>query len=300
MKPEALIGKIPNLQSPSPTVVQLLNLLNDPDADFDEITATVRRDVALSVKLLAVCNSTSYGLAKQVASVEQAVLYLGHGEIHQLIMALSFSGPIGVELPGYDIEARTLWRHSLVTALVTPRVVGLSQQLNADTSTAYTAGLLHDIGKLVIGQSLDVPSRDRIHAFVEGGEGSLLAAEKAVLGCDHAEIGACLLRQWRLPEIIVEAVEHHHHPPVDGGAHLSAVVHVADALAHQTGASPGWGSFAIVFHEAVLTALQLTVADLETLTFAALDCQEKAAQQGKDAVAQKPESRAGAAAPRSF
>ena len=300
MNTETLIGKAPQLQAPSPTVVRLLTLLDNPEADFEEIIATVSRDAALSVKLLSVCNSTSFGLAQEVSSVDQAVLYLGYGEIHRLVMALNFGGPLGVELSGYDMDAGTLWQHSLVTALLTPRVVGQSKGSGLDTSIAYTAGLVHDIGKLVIGQSLDAASRERIHQLVEAGEGSLLVVEKAVIGCDHAEVGACLLRQWRLPEVIVEAVEHHHHPPVADGARLSAVVHVADALAHQTGASPGWGSFAIVFHEAVLTALHLTGADLEALTFAALDCQEKAAQQENSAPARQPESRAGAAAECSF
>lgn len=301
MKAETLIGKTPNLQAPSPTIVRLLNVLNNPDADYDEVISIVARDVVLSAKLLGLCNSAIYGLARPVSSLEQAVLHLGYGEIHRLVMALSFGGQIGVELPGYDMDAGTLWRHSLVTALLTPRVMALSKQFNTDTSTAYTAGLMHDIGKLVIGQTLDAATRAEIHRLVEEEKRSLLDAEKSVIGCDHAEIGACLLRQWRIPQVIIEAVEHHHNPPLDKGAQLSAVVHVADALAHQTGSSPGWASFAIVIHEDALKSLHLTEANLEALTFAALDCQEKVALQEKGVAPEKqPDERQWAAVHHSF
>jgi putative nucleotidyltransferase with HDIG domain len=291
MNAETLIEKTPNLRAPSPTVVRLLNLLKAADADYEEVITIVSRDAVLSAKLLRLCNSACYGLAQPVSSLDQAVIYLGYGEIHRLVMAVSFGGPIGVQLPGYDMDAGTLWRHSLVTALLTPRVLGHSKQSSADTSTAYTAGLLHDIGKLVIGHSLDAARRERIHRFVEAREGSLIEAEKAVLGCDHAEVGACLLRRWRIPEVIADAVQHHHQPPADGGAHLSAVVHVADVLAHQTGASPGWSSFAIAIHESALTSLRLSATDLETLTFAALDCHEKAEQQDQDTMQREPAAR---------
>ena len=278
MNAETLIGRTPNLQAPSPTVVRLLNLLNNPDADYDEVIATVNRDAVLSAKLLAICNSTSYGLAQPVASVGQGVLYLGFGEIHRLVMALSFGSQIGSGLSGYDMEAGVLWHHSLVTALLTPRVLGISKKFATDTSIAYTAGLVHDIGKLVIGQALDAAARERLHQIVQAGETSLLQAEKSVIGCDHAEVGACLLQQWRIPEIIVEAVAHHHQPNLDGSGSLSALVHVADVVAHQTGASPGWASFAFSLHESALTFLGLSLADLEALTFAVLDCQESVAK----------------------
>jgi len=279
MNADTLIGKTPNLQAPSPTVVRLLTLLNNDNADFDEVITTVGRDAVLSAKLLALCNSASYGLAQPVASIEQGVLYLGFGEIHRLIMALSFGSQIGVELPGYDMDAGTLWKHSLTVGLLTPRVLAISRQSGVDTSVAYTAGLLHDIGKLVIGQILEAQQRAKIHQLVEARAASLLEAEKLVLGCDHAEVGASLLHHWRIPAVIVEAVANHHKPPAGEHDLLSAAIHLADATAHQTGASPGWESFAVARHDSALAILQLSGVDLDNLIFGAFDCQEKVAQQ---------------------
>lgn len=279
MNAETLIGKTPNLQAPSPTVVRLLTLLNNENADYDEVITTVSRDAVLSAKLLALCNSVTYGLAQPIASLEQGVLYLGYGEIHRLVMALSFGSQIGVELPGYDMDAGTLWKHSLTVALLTPRVLAISKQTSVDTSVAYTAGLLHDIGKLVIGRALEAPQRAKIHQLVESREASLLDAEKLVIGCDHAEVGASLLHHWRIPDVVVEAVANHHKAPAGRNDLLSAAIHLADATAHQTGASPGWESFAVARHDSALTILQLSAVDLDNLIFGAFDCQEKVAQQ---------------------
>src|ERR1017187_3613130 len=175
------------------------------------------------------------------------------------------------------MEAGALWRHSLVTGQLTPRVLALSKKFSLDSSVAYTAGLLHDIGKIVIGQVLDSVTQTQVHKLVEEEHMTLLQAEKVVLGCDHAQVGGCLLHQWRIPEIIVEAVEFHHQPPADFGTKLSPVVHIADAIAHQAGASPGWGSMAICIEQSVIMEMNLTSANVETLNFAAFDAQYKAA-----------------------
>lgn len=275
MNAETLIGRTRNLQAPPHTVARLLSLLSVPEPDYEEVISIVGSDPVLTANILALCNSATYGLAQPVSSVNQAVLCLGFREIHGLVMAIGFGSQVSVELPGYGITSGGLWRHSLVTALLAPRVLCLAKTLGFDDATAYTAGLVHDIGKLAIGEFLDEKARAEVLRNVEQHGTSLLDAERSVIGCDHAEVGAVLLMQWGIPEVIVDAVRHHHNPRLDRGAPLSAVVHVADAIAHQTGASPGWGSFAIVIHQPAIQALNLSGEDLENLTFAALDSQQK-------------------------
>jgi len=289
MKPETLIGKTPNLVAPSPAVLRLLQLLSGEDVDYDAVVREVTRDPVLTAKLLALCNSASFGLAKPMASIKQAVAFLGYCETLRLVMALSFGDKVNVELPGYAMEPGALWHHSLVTALLSSHVLGLSRKIGADGSIAYTAGLVHDIGKVVIGQMLDAELRGQIQDILATSDTPLIEAERRIIGCDHAEIGACLLRQWRLPEIIVEAAANHHAPPLADGPQLSAAVHVADAIAHQTGASPGWGSFAITVHADAVSALNLSEADLNNLTFVALDSAENVERGGESATAGMPE-----------
>lgn len=275
MMAETLIGSTPNLRAPSHSVLRLLHILNDLNADCDEVIHIVAEDPVLTGKLLALCNSARYGLAKPVASIQQAVQYLGFGEIHRIVIALGFGDTIGTPLPGYDMEAGDLWRHSLVAAQLAPHVARLSRHTEVDSSVAYTAGLLHDIGKIVIGQTIDEVTRERIRHLVEHESVSVLEAENTMLGCDHAEIGACLLRQWHIPEILTDAVATHHKPRLNGRASLSAVVHAADAIAHQVGASPGWGSFAVNRDSGAWNALELSEQDLEVLTFQAIESDTK-------------------------
>jgi len=271
MKAEALIAKVSNLPAPSFSVTRLLQLFARPDADNDDVICIVKQDAVLSAKLLALCNSAMFGLATPAGSIEQAVFYLGHGQIHRLIMAISFGASLNPTMPGYSIEDGGLWRHSLVTAYATDKVLKAVSSVNLDPSIAYTAGLVHDIGKVVISHTLNAESQATLRQIIDHGEHTVLEAEREILGVDHAEIGACLLRQWRLPDVIVEAVANHHAPQLQPHPHLSAIVHVADIMAHETGASPGIGSFAIRLDEPTIEALRLGPVEIQNLVVDTLD-----------------------------
>jgi putative nucleotidyltransferase with HDIG domain len=270
MNAEELIAKVPNLPAPSFSVTRLLQLFARPDADHDEVICIVKQDGVLSAKLLARCNSATFGLASPVGSVDQAVFYLGHSQIHRIIMAISFGAALNPTLPGYAIEDGGLWRHSLVTAYATDRVLKATS-VNLEPSIAYTAGLIHDIGKVVISYALNALSQELIRQIVYRGEHTFLEAEREVLGVDHAEVGAGLLQQWRLPDSIIEAVAHHHAPQVKPRPQLSAIVHVADIMAHESGASPGVGSFSLRLDEAAVEALELGPVEIQNLVIETLD-----------------------------
>src|SRR5208337_3822240 len=107
------------------------------------------------------------------------------------------------------------------------------------------AGLLHDIGKSVISKVLTPKTRADIRTKIAGQFLSRIEAEKAVLGADHCEIGACLLKRWSLPELIVEAVADHHSPVLKPSIQLSALVYLANCAVHLCGAAPGWQAQAI-------------------------------------------------------
>lgn len=275
MTAEKLIAKVPNLPAPAPSVARLLQVLARPDADTDDVICIVKQDGVLSAKVLAFCNSTTFGLATSVGSIEQAVFYLGFSEIHRLVMLISFGAALSPSLPGYVIEDGELWRHSLVTAYATDKILRVVPTANIDPSIAYTAGLIHDIGKVVISHALNNQNQEQLRQIVQRGDRSLLEAEREVLGTDHAEIGACLLRQWRLPDNLVEAVAHHHAPPVQPRPQLSAIVHVADIIAHESGSSPGIDSYAVRPDEAAIAALGLGPVAMEKILVETLEALEE-------------------------
>ena len=271
MKPETLIASVPKVPAPSPSVARLLELLAHSDGDNDDVIKVVRQDGVMSAKLLGLCNSAAYGLSAPVSSIEQAVLLLGHLEIHKLVMSVGFSGAMSPAMPGYAMQDGELWRHSLLTAYTAVAVTALAKSNPVDPSIAYTAGLIHDIGKIVITHSLNPTTQTDLRRLIEFGAKSLLEAEREVIGCDHAEVGACLLKQWGLPAVLIESVANHHRPVVAPTPQLSAIVHVADMVALEAGVSPGLASFATRVDENAVEALGLNREHIEALILSAYD-----------------------------
>ena len=271
MTAEDLIAKVPKLPAPAPAVTKLLTLLSGPDTDNAAVAKVLKQDIVLSATVLALCNSAAYGLSSEVSSLDQALMYLGFAEIHRIVMAISFGGALSPGLTGYVIEDGALWRHSLLTALIAENVLRAAKHIQVEVPVAYTAGLIHDIGKLVISYALDPEKQHAVRALLDQGHCSLLEAEREVIGTDHAEVGACLLRQWKLPDVLTEAVAHHHQPCMTPSPGLSAVIHLADVIAHQAGSAPGLGGFAVRPDEAALAALGFNRSHLDSFVMSAFD-----------------------------
>ncbi|MGB8168483.1 MAG: HDOD domain-containing protein [Chthoniobacteraceae bacterium] len=270
MNAEALVSKVTDLRPPAPSVVRLLGLLNRPDADSDAVIRVVEMDGVLSAKVLSLCNSAWFGCASPVGSISQALLRLGFAQLHRIVMAVGFGSMMNTPLTGYAIEDHELWQHSLLTALLARKIIESAEGFPGDASIVFTAALVHDIGKLVLNTTLDPCKQAAVQALIATGE-HRLSAERNVIGCDHAEVGAALLTRWNLPENIVEAVAHHHAPPLQPAPALSAIVHLANGIAHEAGSAPGWDSFAIPMVSEVPEALGLAPRDLDVLVMTAFD-----------------------------
>ncbi len=269
MKAKKLVGEIRNLQAPSPVVVQLVTLLNSPDADNQQILKLVKCDGILCGKLLAICNSAASGLSQRLGSVEEAVFHLGYQKVYQHVLSVGFGQGLSRSLPGYSIDDKELWRHSLLTAMIAESIQTSDRPMALEPSVAYTAGLLHDIGKVVLNRQLAPEYVAAIRQDIEKNGHSRIEAERAVLETDHAEVGACLLQSWKLPQTIVEAVANHHEPVVEPHPSPSLLVHLANTLAHELGSAPGWDAYAIRTDERALSVLGFDTNKIECLLLAA-------------------------------
>jgi putative nucleotidyltransferase with HDIG domain len=265
MTAQELVAQIKNLPPVSYAALKLVNLLDQPSVSNDEVVQVLKYDNVLTAKLLRACNSPYFGLEDPVSSVDQAVFLLGHQQILHIVLTLAFGSSMVVPLPGYAVEANELWRHSLITATAAEIVVGEVPDVNMEPSVAFTVGLLHDIGKLILGQALTGDLQADIRQRVEQEHISRSEAEKIVVGTDHSEVGACLLQEWRLPEDIVEAVANHHHPVLEPRPRFSVVTHLANCIAHLAGSAPGWDGYAVRVDDRVATAFNLTGDKLETM-----------------------------------
>jgi putative nucleotidyltransferase with HDIG domain len=260
-----IINKVKNLPPISQAALKLVNLLEQSAISNDEIVRVIKCDNVLTAKLLRACNSPYFGLDEPVSSVDQAVLMLGHQQILHIVLTLAFGSAMVVPLAGYAVEANELWRHSLLTATASEIVAAEAGDLNVDLPVAFTVGLLHDIGKLALNQAITAEIQAEIRQCIDQQGCDRTEAEKKILGADHAEIGACLLKSWNLPEEIIEAVANHHHPVCEPRPQLSVVTHLANCLAHLAGSAPGWDGFAVRVDPRAVAALQLDEPRLEGL-----------------------------------
>jgi len=267
MTAENMVANARNIPPISDAALRVMLLLDQPEAHNEEIIQVLKHDSMLTAKLLRVCNSSALGFAQSIHSVDQAVLLLGHRQILQMVLAIVVGGTMAAPLPSYEIEANQLWWHSLIAATAAEGLLEHGVNLNTETPLAFTAGLLHDIGKLVMSQFLTPERRQAVLDHVVKGF-SNAEAERAVLGTDHAEVGACLLRKWRIPDKLVEAVGHHHAPIMDPKPTLSVVAFLGDCLAHLAGAAPGWHAYALRANEPILQNLEINSSKMQCLLIA--------------------------------
>lgn len=265
MKPEEIIAQAKDLPVVSETARKLTIQLSQPDLHRDELVKTVRCDNILTAKLLRVCNSAEFAIQEPVVSLDQALLLLGDNTIFRMVCAIGFGSSLGAVGPGYATEANGLWAHSLSVGLGAEYLAEVENFGEFLPSAAFTAGLLHDIGKTVLSTVMSPKNRADIRAKMTEDSLSRVMAETVVLGTDHAEIGACLLKKWALPDSIVEAVANHHKPATEPAMQLSAVVYLANCAAHLSGAGTGWEAHVVQAKTAAAEMLGLDLPKVEDL-----------------------------------
>ncbi len=224
---EALARDIRSLPS-LPTVVQeLLLLVQKKEVQLEAITNTLRLDQALSIKVLQLANSPFYGLSGRIDSVRDAINILGMRQLGGMVIAAALTVQFE-KLHGKSLHMDAFWRHAIACAAAARQ---LAQRVGLDEPAAFTAGLLHDVGRLVVDSHYPKEAAQAISWATEN-DISYAEAERLLLGIDHTEIGAWVCRHWRFPAEVIEAIAGHHRPPDEGPVSLIDVVHVADAIAH--------------------------------------------------------------------
>lgn len=240
---------------PAPRVIpELLALLREDDVDSARVVAVIGYDPGLTASVLQLCNSAYFGLATPASDLGEAVTRLGFNPIFRMVVSVVGARTLNPEQKGYGIGKGELWKHSLASAVAAQLV---ARKVGESESLVYTAALLHDIGKIALNTALE-----RVYGKVieetERNRLSLIDSEKALLGMQHAEIGARLLSRWHFPESLVEAVGQHHSPEAaDAHRRLAALVYVGNMLSHFMGYGCGDLPFALHGRAEALDILEL-------------------------------------------
>jgi putative nucleotidyltransferase with HDIG domain len=228
------VEKAPALPVPAARVLQLLQ---DPDSSMGEIMEVIEYDAALTAEVLRLANSAWFAGPRQIGSLRQAGVLLGTKQIQQLVMASALFPIARHPIKGYDLPAGRLMEHLLAVAMGAEELAKLRDREPPDYT--FTAGLLHGVGKIVMGSFVAVDA-GQIMRLAREAELTFDAAERQILGTDHAEAGAALLARWQLPDTIIDAVRWHLEPDKAGaGRELADLVHAAVMISIECGIGIG-------------------------------------------------------------
>jgi len=235
----SIVGSLRDLPSAPGVFTELRTALAAPDPSLDRIAKIVERDVGIATKVLQLVNSAFFGVARDVTNIKTAVTYLGTSLLQNLVLSVAVFRTFKPKKPIPDFSIERFEEHSHLTAGVVTRMAPKTGAAKLASATVV-AGLLHDVGKLVLAER--APEHfARAIAGAKSGQRPLYQVEEQLIGVSHAEIGAYLLALWGIPFPVVEAVAHHHHPdrvPREKWD-MSTVVYLANMLAHEQAALGG-------------------------------------------------------------
>lgn len=222
---EHIIRQIQELPSLPVVVLELLSSMDQDDTDVHVLAQKIELDQALAAKTLRIANSSFYGMQSKVTSIPQAVSVLGFHSIRTVVTACALTGSFAPVNGGFDFQA--FWRHSLATAIAARL---LAPHLRINPETAFTAGLLHDLGTLVLVTRFPA-EHALVRSYRQAHDCQMADAELAVIGIDHAQVGSALAAYWKFPEAIQQAVADHHAIDRLEAGGLPLAVHMANAVA---------------------------------------------------------------------
>jgi len=224
----ALVGSITRLPTLPEIFREISQELARDEPSIEKLGAVVNKDVAMTARLLKLVNSPFFGVSHKILNPVQAVNLVGINYLQSLVMVFATFDECDVSIPGYSL--RRLLEHSLRISCVAGRIADLERAAQDVRDACLTAGLLHDVGKLVLASNLPAAYAEVVER-VRRESRPVYAVEREVLGANHAEMGAYLLRLWGLPDSVVEAVLRHHDPcGVPPGFSPTLAVHCADIL----------------------------------------------------------------------
>jgi len=263
IKLEHVLKRVQALPPLPTSALRVIALTKNPATTVKELEIVIGQDPSLTAGILRQANSAYYGFARRISSLQEAIVMLGFQVTQGLAMAAAVAPLLKTNLLGYEIEQEGLWKHSMLTAMTAKRLCQHRKLSYGDV--AFTAGLLHDIGKLVITIYVQEVG-DFLVEKVKEVKLSYVELEEKVIGYNHATVGGFLARTWFLPEDLVSAISYHHSPSLAPSyPELACVIHVANGLASLLGIGGGVDSFLNPIQQEALDKLSLKEPELERL-----------------------------------
>lgn len=253
----ASVSQLPSLE---PVIARLLASFEDGEVDNNVLANEISQDQALVARVLRLANSSFYGLQSQVSSIREAVMVLGFRNVRAAVVAIAVTRCfVDRHVPGFN--AMEFWKHSTAVGIAAREI---ARRCRRPADVAFTAGIVHDIGVLVL---MSV-APDEMACVLEYGRqhGCMVRdAERAVLGTDHPTIGACLAKRWNLPAVLAEAIALHHSPEDATADSIANLVHLADITVRALGVSGDESVVVPPLSDTVLHRLAIDSNDLKEI-----------------------------------
>ncbi len=230
------IEQIDNLPTLPEVANKLYRIINNPTTTASDVANLISRDVSLTSKVLRLANSAFYGIPRTVTTVQNAVVILGLKVINTMVFSISVVKIFPADSNNEFFSRKKFWNHSLACAIMSRRLAqGMKRFSLSDPEECFCAGLIHDIGRVVLDQyfhenflkAIQLAHKDRI---------ALVEAEDRIFGFNHSHVGDWLTARWELPVDIRTPIIHHHSPgAAEQGKEITYLVHLADFLCHEAG-----------------------------------------------------------------
>jgi len=226
---QKLINESSQLVSPPDVWVKMNELIHDEHASATDMAEVIQRDPGLTANILKVVNSAFYNLSRQVDTVSRAIAIIGTNDLYNLATALT-AAKVFSNIPCHLTSPEIFWRHSIATGILAKKIAARCSVLGSER--LYVAGLLHDIGSLLL-YSQHPELSSEVLMIANGDEEVLHQAEIDIIGFSHARVSAELLRLWNMPETLITAIEFHHDPSMSAENHLdAAIIYLANYVAN--------------------------------------------------------------------
>lgn len=232
--PESLVGNAGDLISMPDVFIRINDLAQDPTSSAVDFSRVIEQDAALTARLLKIVNSPYYGFPSSINTISRAITIIGIRDLRDLVLATTTVNAL-TKIDSNCFSVNNFWSHSLHCAVIARILAEFRQEIHAERF--FVAGLLHDIGNLVMHQGLGSLCQQVMDRIAETGEATY-TAEKAIIGFTHADVGAALARAWNLPADIIDIIQYHHEPTKAQFEQKDAMtIHLANYIADSLGES---------------------------------------------------------------
>jgi len=225
---EEIEQSIETIQPIPQVALKILRLIDEEEYDIKVLTEEIRKDQVISARTLKLCNSVVFAGSNKIESLDHALVYIGLQMLVKLVISASVDNYFSHAGSGYSLCKGGLFHHAVGTAIVSEKLASLTGRIKP--GLAYTAGLLHDIGKVVLDQYVS-SAYPLFYRKLNDEDSSFSETEKSVLGIDHTEIGSKLARKWSFPESLIDVIRYHHRPEdAAQNIELAHTVYLADLI----------------------------------------------------------------------